>query len=143
MSFVTRISTAKIHKFLSIERKMTRGLTKCKETAEGSPKGYGLIVLEMSCLCVSVGAGVIWLISSVITLLAKKAQRSHEESRFYKILTICVIFIKQHVKKCTSYYIRQYGCCCKIYDNHQKVICAKFAHTTTNNVQKTHVVIIP
>jgi len=77
MSFVTRISTAKIHKFLSIERKMTRGLTKCKETAEGSPKGHGLIVLKMNCLCVSVG--VIWLISSVIALLAKKAQRTHEE----------------------------------------------------------------
>jgi hypothetical protein len=45
--------------FLSIERKMTRGLTKCKETAEGSPKGHGLIVLKMNCLCVSVGAGVI------------------------------------------------------------------------------------
>ena len=58
---------------------MTRGLTKCKETAEGSPKGYGLIVLEMNCLCVGVGAGAIWLISSVIALLAKKAQRTHEE----------------------------------------------------------------
>jgi hypothetical protein len=31
----------------------------------------------------------------------------------------------------------------KIYDNHHKVICAKFAHTTTNNVQKMHVVMIP
>ena len=58
---------------------MTRGLTKCKETAEGSSKGYGLIVLKMNCLCVSVGVGVIWLISSVIALLAKKAQRTHEE----------------------------------------------------------------
>lgn len=53
---------------------MTRGLTKCKETAEGSPKGYGLIVLKMNCLCVSVGASVIWLSSSVIALLAKKSQ---------------------------------------------------------------------
>ena len=79
MSFVTRISTAKIHKFLSIEIKNDTGLTKCKETAEGSPKGYGLIVLEMNCLCVGVGAGAIWLISSVIALLAKKAQRTHEE----------------------------------------------------------------
>jgi len=79
MSFVTRISTAKIHKFLSIERKMTRGLTKCKETAEGSSKGHGLIVLKMNCLCVSVGTDVIWLIFSAIVLLAKKAQRTHEE----------------------------------------------------------------
>lgn len=78
---------------------MTRDLTKCKETAEGLPKGHGLIVLEMNCLCVSVGAGVIWLISSVIALLAKKAQRTHEESRFYKILTICVLFVKQPVQK--------------------------------------------
>ena len=67
---------------------MTRGLTKCKETAEGSPKGHGLIVLKMNCLCVSVGVGVIWLISSVIALLTKKAQRTHEESRFMK----CVCF---------------------------------------------------
>lgn len=70
---------------------MTRGLTKCKETAEGSPKGHGLIVLKMNCLCVSVGAGVIWLISSVITLLTKKAQRTHEEvtikkSKFHPLL---------------------------------------------------------
>ena len=88
MSFVTLFSTAKIHKFFSIERKKTRGLTKCKETAEGSPKGHGLIVLKMNCWCVSVGAGVIWLISSVIALLTKKAQRTHEESRFMK----CVCF---------------------------------------------------
>ena len=65
--------------FLSIERKMTRGLTKCKETAEGSPKGHGVIVLEMSCLCVCVDVSVIWLIFSAIVLLAKKAQRTHEE----------------------------------------------------------------
>ncbi len=31
------------------------------------------------------------------------------------------------------------GGCRKIYDNHHKVICAKFAHTTSNNVQKMHV----
>ena len=79
MSFVTQISTAKIHIFLSIERKMTRGLTKCKETAEGSPKGHGLIVLKMNCLCVCVDVSVIWLIFSAIVLLAKKAQRTHEE----------------------------------------------------------------
>lgn len=35
------------------------------------------------------------------------------------------------------------GGCRKIYDNHHKVICAKYAHTTTNNVQKMHVVMIP
>lgn len=58
---------------------MTRGLTKCKETAEGLPKGHGLVVLKMNCLCVCVDAGVIWLISSVIALLTKKAQRTHEE----------------------------------------------------------------
>ena len=33
---------------------------------------------------------------------------------------------------------------CRIFcNNHQKVVCAKFAHTTTNNVQKMHVVMIP
>ena len=58
---------------------MTRGLTKCKEKTEGSPKGHGLIVLEMSCLCVCVDASVIWLSSNSIALLAKKAQRTHEE----------------------------------------------------------------
>ena len=31
------------------------------------------------------------------------------------------------------------GGCRKIYDNHYKVVCAKFAHTTTNNVQKMQV----
>lgn len=30
------------------------------------------------------------------------------------------------------------GGCRKIYDNQYKVICAKIAHTTMNNVQKMH-----
>ena len=49
------------------------------EIAEGPPKGHRLIVLEMSCLRAGVGINVIWLIFSVVTLSAKKAQRTHEE----------------------------------------------------------------
>ena len=48
-------------------------------TAERSPKDCRLNVLEISCLYVEVGISVIWLIFSVVTLFAKKAQRTHEE----------------------------------------------------------------
>ena len=36
-------------------------------------------MLEMSCLRIGVGMSVIWLIFSVVTLFAKKAQRTREE----------------------------------------------------------------
>ena len=49
------------------------------EIAEGPPKGHRLIVLEMSCLCVLVGAGAILLIPSRFVKTTKKAQRTHEE----------------------------------------------------------------
>ena len=49
------------------------------EIAEGPPKGHRLIVLEMSCLRIGVSISASCLIFSVVTLFAKKAQRTHEE----------------------------------------------------------------
>ena len=39
--------------------------------------------------------------------------------------------------------MRQYDSCCKKCYNSHTMVSANYAHTTTNNVQKMHVVMIP
>ena len=39
--------------------------------------------------------------------------------------------------------MRQYDSCCKKCNNCNTVVSANYEHTTTNNVQKMHVVMIP
>ena len=51
----------------------------CRHTAEGSPKGHVVIVLEINVLYIEYAALYIGLVFSGFVVAAKKAQRRHEE----------------------------------------------------------------